>query len=199
VTSPQATQAASDDLKTVLTWTGADATRLEQARVQVSGMRIKAYGQIIAAATDSHPAFGANYDLVTDDAGVTRRLAVHMIRESGESHVSITRDGESTWLIQTAKGTERGDFNGAQDVDLVLSPLFNALPIRRLELHKNASDPVDVPLVYLRLPEGTVEPVTTRYSSDGSSVAVQSPVGDVTLTTDATGFVVDYPGLSSRV
>ncbi|MGZ8178094.1 putative glycolipid-binding domain-containing protein [Williamsia sp. SKLECPSW1] len=174
-------------------------TRLEQARVQVSGLRVKAYGQIIAAATDAHPAFGANYDLVTDDAGVTRRLAVHMIRESGESHVSISRDGESTWLIQSAQGTERGDFGGAQDVDLVLSPLFNTLPIRRLDLHRTPSEPVDVPLVYLRLPEGTVEPVTTRYSSDGSSVAVQSPVGDVTLTTDSTGFVVDYPGLSRRV
>ncbi|MEH3153926.1 MAG: putative glycolipid-binding domain-containing protein [Gordonia paraffinivorans] len=199
MTSPRATQAASDDLKTVLTWSGDHVTRLEQARVQVSGLRVKAYGQIIAAATDDHPAFGANYDLVTDDAGVTRRLAVHMIRESGESHVSITRDGESTWLIQSAGGTERGDFHGAQDVDLVLSPLFNALPIRRLDLHRTPSDPVDVPLVYLRLPEGTVEPVTTRYSSDGSSVAVESPVGDVTLTTDATGFVVDYPGLSRRV
>lgn len=199
MTSHQATQAASDDLKTVLTWTGSDVTRLEQARVQVSGLRVKAYGQIIAAATDDHPAFSANYDLVTDDAGVTRRLAVHMIRESGESHVSITRDGESTWLIQTAHGTERGDFHGAEDVDLVLSPLFNALPIRRLQLHTTPSEAVDVPLVYLRLPEGTVEAVTTTYASDGSTIAVRSPVGDVSVTTDAAGFVVDYPGLSRRV
>ncbi|MFD0925740.1 putative glycolipid-binding domain-containing protein [Williamsia deligens] len=191
--------AASDDRKTVLTWSGTDgSTRLEQARVQVSGSRVKAYGQIVSAAGE-HPAFNVNYDFVTDDAGVTRRLAVHLIRESGESHVSITRDGESTWLIQTAQGTERGDFGGAQDVDLVLSPLFNAMPIRRLQLHRTASDAVDVPLVYLRLPEGTVEPVVTRYSSDDSGVSVQSPVGNVTLTTDSAGFVVDYPGLATRV
>ena len=60
----------------ILTWRAHDVPRMESVRVQLSGNRIKAYGQIIGAATDEHEAFSATYDLLTNDAGITRRLAV---------------------------------------------------------------------------------------------------------------------------
>ena len=48
---------------------------MESARVQVAGGRVKANGRIVAANTASHPAFSASYDLVTDEAGATKRLS----------------------------------------------------------------------------------------------------------------------------
>ncbi|WUM22404.1 putative glycolipid-binding domain-containing protein [Williamsia herbipolensis] len=189
---------SADDFKKVFTWRGVDATRLEQVRVQVTGLRVKAFGQVIGAATDTHEAFSATYDLLTNDAGVTRRLSVHLARAGGETQISITRDGENNWLVQTPQGTERSDFGGAQDVDLVLSPFFNALPIRRLDLHRNPTQ-IQVPVVYLYLPEGSVAPATVSYDSSADGIAVQSPVGSSSITTDDSGFVRDYEGLAERI
>ena len=53
----------------VLTWRAPDVSRMESVRVQLSGNRIKAYGRVVAAATEAHPAFSASYDLVTDENG----------------------------------------------------------------------------------------------------------------------------------
>nr|WP_083877359.1 putative glycolipid-binding domain-containing protein [Gordonia rhizosphera] len=182
----------------MMTWRGEGADRLEQVRVLVTGMRIKAYGRIIAAATDEHEAFSASYELVTNDAGVTKRLSVHLLRVSGDTQLAITRDGEHNWLVQTPDGTVRSDFNGAEDVDLALSPMFNALPIRRHRLHEGSGD-IEVPVVYLYLPGGTVEPATLHYTAGPDSIAVVSPIVTSMLTTDENGFVADYAGLASRV
>ncbi len=195
----RAVDGSTDDFKSVLTWRGANETRLELARVQVAGLRIKAYGQIIGAATAEHEAFSATYDLLTNDAGITRRLAVHLVRASGESQISITRDGENTWLVQTPQGMERGAFDGAQDVDLALSPLFNALPIRRHNLHHDPGE-VEVPVVYLYLPEATATAATVHYTATADAITVVSPVSNgATITVDSTGFVQDYSGLAYRV
>ncbi|WP_374474350.1 putative glycolipid-binding domain-containing protein [Williamsia sp. DF01-3] len=183
----------------MMTWRGIGEDRLEQVRVAVSGNRVKAYGRIVAAATADREAFSASYDLVTNDAGVTKRLSLHLVRAGGDAQISITRDNEDTWLVQTARGMERSDFGGAQDVDLALSPFFNALPIRRLGLGKPAATPVAVPVAYLYLPTGEVKPATLQYTPGDGGIGVVSPVADTTLTVDDNGFVINYPGLAERV
>ena len=47
-----------------------------------------------------------------------------------ERQMSIARDEENMWLITDHEGESRAAYNGAMDVDMVLSPFFNALPIR---------------------------------------------------------------------
>lgn len=183
----------------MITWRGEGADRLEQVRLQVHGARIKAYGRIIAAATDDHEAFSASYELVTNDTGVTKRLSVHLLNAGGETQLAITRDGEHNWLVQRPDGTtSRSDFNGAEDVDLALSPMFNSLPIRRHRLIEATGDR-EVPVVYLYLPGGVVEPATLRYTAGSESIGVVSPVATSTVTVDDNGFVVDYVGLATRV
>ncbi|MGV9673391.1 MULTISPECIES: putative glycolipid-binding domain-containing protein [unclassified Gordonia (in: high G+C Gram-positive bacteria)] len=195
-------QAPSDtevaEFKTMITWRGVDTNRLEQVRVNVHGSRIKAYGRIIAAATDEYDAFSASYELVTNDAGVTKRLSIHLVQVGGETQIGISRDEENKWLIHSDGDTVRGDFNGAQDVDLALSPMFNALPIRRLGLAQTTGV-VDVPVVYVYLPTGVVEAATLQYSATSDGIAVVSPVAQSTLGVDDNGFVIDYPGLATRV
>ena len=62
----------------VLTWRSHDVVRVESARVAITGNRIRAHGRIVAAATDTHPAFSASYNLVTDDSGATKRLSIEL-------------------------------------------------------------------------------------------------------------------------
>jgi uncharacterized protein len=191
--------AGNGDFKTMMTWRGIGAERLEQVRVTVTGKRIKAYGRIIAAATADHEAFSASYDLITTDAGLTKRLSLHLVRAGGDTQISITRDGQDVWLVQTARGMQRSDFGGAQDVDLALSPFLNALPIRRLGLQKASTAPVTVPVAYLYIPSGEFSAEALQYTPREGGIDIVSPVAQATITVDDNGFVRDYPGLAERI
>jgi uncharacterized protein len=199
--------AAEDDKESawpaILTWRAHDDPRMESVRVQLSGNRIKAYGRIVSAATDSIPAFSASYDLVTDESGATKRLSLTVTMAQRERQLSIARDEENMWLVQDHSGnTSRGAYDGALDVDVVFSPFFNALPIRRTGLHQQA-DSVSLPVVYVWLPDLTVAGLNIGYSSAGpdtkDGIKLHSPVADTTVTVDDDGFIVDYPGLAERI
>ncbi|HTM85926.1 MAG TPA: putative glycolipid-binding domain-containing protein [Mycobacterium sp.] len=186
----------------VLTWRAHDVPRMESARVQIAGNRVKAYGRIVAAATASHPAFSASYDLVTDETGATKRLSLSVTMAERERQLSIARDEESMWMVQDHAQTSRSEHEGALDVDVMLSPLFNALPIRRTGLHQRAES-VTLPVVYVRLPELSVEAVSISYTSAGpapdAGIKLHSPVAETTITVDKDGFILDYPGLAERI
>jgi uncharacterized protein len=172
---------------------------MESVRVQLSGNRIRAYGRIVAAATGSHPAFSASYDLVTDEAGATNRLSLTVTLAERERQLSIARDEENMWLVQDHAGqSKRSAYDGALDVDVIFSPFFNALPIRRTGLYQR-TDSVTCPVVYVRLPELSVDPVTISYSSAADGIKLHSPVADTTITVDSDGFILDYPGLAERI
>ncbi len=171
--------------------------------MQLSGRRIKAYGRIVAAATASHPAFSSSYDLVTDESGATKRLSLTITLAERERQLSIARDEENMWLIQDHQNqTKRAAYDGALDVDVIYSPFFNALPIRRTGLYER-TDTVTLPVVYVRLPELSVEQATISYSSIGpdraAGIKLHSPVAETTITVDSDGFLLDYPGLAERI
>ncbi|BBZ02288.1 hypothetical protein MCHIJ_17250 [Mycolicibacterium chitae] len=183
----------------MLTWRAHDLPRMESVRIQLSGNRIKANGRIVSAATPQTPAFGASYDLVTDESGATKRLSLSVTLAERERQLSIARDEENMWLVQDHTGqTSRAAFDGALDVDVVFSPFFNALPIRRTGLHRR-KDSVTLPVVYVWLPDLTVEPVTIGYARTASGIKLQSPVAQTTITVDDEGFPIDYPGLATRI
>lgn len=193
---------AKQDWPAILTWRSNDATRIESTRVQLSGNRMKAHGRIAAAASQGHPAFSASYDLVTDDTGATTRLSLTVTLAERDRQLSVARDEENMWLITDNEGQARKAFEGAVDVDVVLSPFFNALPIRRAGLHLRAES-IALPVVYVYLPELTVTAATISYSSPepGSpdGIKLQSPVAETSVTVDEYGFILDYPGLAERI
>ncbi|MFE4503373.1 putative glycolipid-binding domain-containing protein [Rhodococcus sp. NPDC056743] len=182
----------------VLTWQAHNAPRMESVRVQLSGNRIKASGRIIGGACSEHPAFSASYDLVTDEAGITRRLSVRTALAAGERQMSISRDEEGTWMVENGANHQRSSFSGALDVDVILSPFFNTLPIRRFGLQNDTED-VEVPVVYVNLLDLRVEAATITYSSGTDGISVLSPVSSATVTVDHEGFILDYPGLAGRI
>ena len=185
-----------------LTWRAHDASRMESVRVQLSGKRIKAYGRIVAAASGTHPAFSASYNLVTDEGGTTKRLSLTVTLAERDRQLSVARDEENMWLVTDHQGQSRGYFDGALDVDVIFSPFFNALPIRRTGLHSRV-DSVSLPVVYVNLPDLTVKPTSISYSSfapdSGAGIKVRSPVADTTIIVDGEGFIIDYPGLAERI
>ncbi len=184
----------------ILTWHAHDVPRMESARVQLSGDRIKAYGRIVAAATSAHPAFSASYDLVTDEVGGTKRLSLTVTLAERERQLSIARDEENMWLVQDHSGqTSRSAFDGALDVDVILSPFFNTLPIRRTGIYRNVGESVTLPVVYVRVPDLSVDVATMSYHSVAEGIKVHSPVAETTLTVDQDGFLLDYPGLAERI
>jgi hypothetical protein len=186
----------------VLTWRAHDVPRMESARVQLSGNRIKAYGRIVAGAAGKHPAFSASYDLVTDESGATKRLSMSVTLAERDRQLSIARDEENMWLVTDHQGQSRSAYDGALDVDVIFSPFFNALPIRRTGIFRRV-DSVTLPVVYVTLPDLTVKPASISYTSAGpdshEGIKLHSPVAETTITVDDEGFIVDYPGLAERI
>jgi len=175
---------------------------MESVRVQLSGKRIKANGRIVAAEADTNPAFAAYYDLLTDETGATKRLGMTVTVAERERQLVVARDEENMWMVTDHQGESRAAYQGALDVDVVFSPFFNALPIRRVGLNERA-DSVTVPTIYVRLPEMSVTSAVVSYNSPAAGaregIKVHSPVSDVTLTVDADGFIVNYPDLAERI
>ncbi len=173
---------------------------MESVRVQLSGKRIRANGRIVAAATAGNPAFGAFYEVQTDESGATKRFGLTVTLAERERQLAIARDEENMWLVTDHQGERREGYNGALDVDVVFSPFFNALPIRRLGLHERP-DSITLPMVYVNVPEMSVTAATVSYSSVGGldGIKLRSPVADTTVSVDADGFIVDYPGLAKRI
>src|SRR6202012_2707925 len=172
----------------MLTWRSHDARRMESVRVQLSGKRIKANGRIVAAEADTNPAFAAYYDLHTDETGATKRLGMTVTLAERERQLVVTRDEENMWMITGHQGESSAPYDGARDVDVVFSPFFNALPIRRVGLNQGG-DSGTVPTFYVPRPDMTVASAAISYSSasaeSGEGIKVHSPVSDTTLTVDA--------------
>ncbi|MEO6880677.1 MAG: putative glycolipid-binding domain-containing protein [Mycobacteriaceae bacterium] len=181
----------------MLSWTSDDAARVESVRVQLGPRGVKASGGIVAAETSAHPAFSSSYDLVVDDEGVTRRLSLRTTTLSGEHEMALKRDTEGFWLVDDGRGAQRLSYGGAVDVDVALSPLFNTIAVRRLSMSTVDVD-LDLPVVYVALPELTVTGETEHYRSVAGQITSTTPRGEVELTVDPEGFVLDYPGLARR-
>ncbi|MFN2479079.1 MAG: putative glycolipid-binding domain-containing protein [Pseudonocardiaceae bacterium] len=186
----------------MFTWVGADRLRLEGARVVLGERGLRAIGSVVSAERDGIEAYTASYSLTTDEAGVVQRLTVRIARVAGEQHVILTRSEEGIWLVDHGQGAARTNFGGALDVDLAFSPLFNALPVRRLGLHRGAALH-DLPVVFVALPSLEVCRVSQTYRTaalgERAVISISSDTWEVELTVDADGMVLEYPGLASRV
>jgi hypothetical protein len=145
--------------------------------------------------------YSASYSLSSDETGVVERLTVRTTRAKGEQHVTLSRSEEGIWLVDHGQGAARTNFGGAVDVDLQFSPLFNALPVRRLNLHRVAAKH-DLGMVFVSLPglEVTRVPQTYRTVSLGEPavISLSSDSYETELTVDADGLVLEYPGLARR-
>jgi uncharacterized protein len=187
----------------MLTWRADDGHGFEGTRLQFgAGSAFRALGRLVRA--DSRGAFTASYRLVVAEDGVVERLSLTSATAERERHLTINRTEEGYWLLDTGSGGMRTDFDGAQDVDLAYSALFNSLPIRRLGMYRDPGD-YDIPVVFVSLPELEVSLVHQNYRtitpSDAGKPAVVGFRWDdfaADLVVDHDGVVISYPGIAER-
>jgi hypothetical protein len=187
----------------MLTWHGAAECGLESARVVPGGgLRLRVNGRLIVPAGADRDGYTADYELAVDEAGQVRRLLVNSMDAGQERQISLARSDDGNWLVDDGSGAQRGQFDGAVDVDVYGAALFNAIPIRRLGLHQAAGEHT-LPVVFVSLPELTATLMRQTYRT--VSIGEQSAVVEYSansfaaeLTVDHDGQVLDYPGLSHR-
>lgn len=192
-------------MATMTTWSSDDPAGpgLESARVVLGDTGFRAVGRMVRTTDDG--VFTASYRLVVGSSGGVERLVVDAAGEDRERQLTITRNDEGVWLADDGSGAARIDAGEALDLDLAYSPVFNALPIRRLGLHREKAEHT-VPMVFVALPEATVEVTeqtyrTVRTGAGGEPAVVGFAAGEFAaeITVDDDGMVLDYPGIARRV
>lgn len=188
----------------MITWQAEGGAGLEGVRVLLGASGgFRALGRLVRPDVAGH--FTASYRLIVTDDGRVSRVSVTSATARRERHLTINRTEDGFWLLDTGSGGTRAEFDGAVDVDLAFSPMFNSLPIRRLRLHREAGEHA-LPMVFVSLPALDVELVEQRYRTlrplDESGTAVVEfrwANAAAELEVDADGLVLHYPGLADRL
>lgn len=162
----------------------------------VGGWRLEGW----VAGLENGRAWGVRYELVVDDAGLTRAARVECRHDGGVAAVALEGDGAGSWAVDDAPAPH---LNGCLDVDLEASAFTNALPVRRLVLGVGAR--ADAPAAYVRAPGLQVERLEQSYArlpDEGGAARYDyaSPAFGfrAVLAYDAGGLVLDYPGIAVR-
>jgi hypothetical protein len=166
-------------------WDGLESGSTELCTV------LEASDGVRAAGTVRGPVGACTYTLTADARWQFRTLTVRLRERSLE----VAYDG-AAWTVD---GRARPDLGAAREVDLAVSPLTNALPIRRLRLAVGRS--ADITTAYVAVPDLTVVADPQRYTRLGPrEYRYESRDSDFarTLTVDERGLVVAYPGLFVR-
>ena len=172
-----------------LAWRGLEIDSLERLHIDegTSSIRIQS---IVDSARGRF-----SYEIVCDRNWVFRTLRLEAA--TGERAVELESDGKGEWTVD---GEWRSDLDECIDIDLSGTPFTNSLPIRRLDLA--IDDEADLMVAYVDFEELNVLPDSQRYTRlDEDLYRYESLDSDFTrdITVDASGFVVEYPGLFERV
>ena len=151
-------------------------------------------------AVEDGRAWSVRYEIVVDDAWLTRAAHVTSRSASGEHEVRLEADGSGHWRIG---GSAAPGLDGCFDVDLEASSCTNTLPVHRLGLA--IGDGADAPAAYVRAVDVDVERLEQRYiriEDDGARRRFDytAPAFDYRgpLVYDGSGLVLDYPGIAIR-
>jgi hypothetical protein len=152
------------------------------------------------AALEDGEAWTVSYAIVLDAAWMTREVRVSARSASGAHELTLESDAAGSWL---ADGARAPQLDGCLDVDLESSALTNALPIHRLALA--VGEEADAPAAYIRAGDLRVERLDQRYvrlpdAGAGERYHYSAPSFgfQCRLTYDASGLVLDYPGIAVR-
>lgn len=190
----------------ILTWQRVVSPSLESVRLLFSGSRLRAYGRIVAAANQvtGVEAFNASFAASVERAEESGRLMFRTTTAEEETQMSLSRSEDGVWLIDHGDGTQqRSSFDGAIDVDVSGAVTFNALPIRRLGLHREAGE-FELPVLMVSLPSLTISVVSQTYRTisiddHGSVISYTDADHGADLTVDPDGMIIDFPGRAHRI
>ncbi len=154
------------------------------------------------------------YRVASDKSWATRLVRVALLDGSG-AELALNADGAGHW--HDATGTSVALLSGCLDVDLGVTPYTNTLAIRRLALKPGKSTEIDAvsiePIKLADDPEGDeprlglrIRRARQRYTcldvgQSGASYRYESLASGfaATISVDADGLVIEYPGAWVRV
>jgi len=143
------------------------------------------------------------YDLAWDDKWRVHSARFSLIGQHGRTSLALRSDGNGHWFDELDRRLD--EFTGATDIDIMVTPMTNTLPIRRLDLQDGESREISV--VYVAIPSLSLSRQRQLYSRLGSigkgrhEVRFESLAGGFSaiLVVDDQGWVLDYPGVFRRV
>lgn len=176
------------------------AWRHEGARTGVEVGHFSSVDRVLVGCTtaveDDHTTWAVSYEISLYDDWRTRSARVTCRSAAGERRARVHADGDGHWTVD---GRAVPDLDGCLDVDLESSAMTNTFPVHRLDLA--VGETAYAPAVYVRV-DGTVERLEQQYTRIGErEFAYAAPAFDfaATLRYDASGLVVDYPGIATRL
>jgi len=180
-------------------WSPWSGPGLEHLYLREDHEQIAADGLILGV-KDQVP-FRVHYEIMCDLQWRVRTVHVQLL--SGQKQaLALHADGEGNWI--SAAGERLASLYGCLDIDISESPFTNTLSIRRAPFEPGVS--LTLTVVYLAVPELTIEPAQQRYTC-----LEKSPTGGLyrfeslssgfraDLPVDDDGLVLDYPGVFRRV
>lgn len=191
----------------MLTWQRIASPSLESVRLLFSEGRLRASGRIVAAANPGRgtEAFNASFIASVERSDQAGRLMFRTTTAEEERQITLSRTEDGIWLIDHGDGTtERNAFDGAIDVDIAGAVTFNALPVRRLALHREPAEQ-ELPVLCVSLPDLAVRLARQTYRtvsiSDGGEAVINysEPGYNEDITVDRDGMVIDFPGRARRI
>jgi uncharacterized protein len=183
----------------VAAWRHRDAREgFEAVFIEVSGGGVLVEGY--ATAVEEGEVWAIEYRIAADEHWKARSARVRGRGAAGANELVLESDGAGGW---TANGAPAPGLDGCPDVDLEASAFTNAFPVHRLALAVGGE--ADAPAAYVRALDLSVERLEQRYvrlPDDGARQRFHytSPAFDfeAELTYDASGLVLDYPGIAVR-
>ncbi len=166
-----------------------------------SGHRLEGH----TAAVEDGQVWAVHYTITLDERWATRAARVVCWSVDGERAMRLDADGAGHWEID---GSPVPELDGCLDVDLESSACTNTIPVRRLTLEVGQS--AQAPAAYVRALDLRVERLDQTYSRlddhgdggdhDRQRYRYRAPTFDFEglLVYDASGLVLDYPGIASR-
>ncbi|MEV6156796.1 putative glycolipid-binding domain-containing protein [Nonomuraea sp. NPDC052129] len=152
-------------------------------------------------AVEEGQTWAVGYTIEVDAGWRTRRARLTSRSVAGVRETVLESGDPGSWRVD---GVPAPHLDGCLDVDLESSAMTNAFPVHRLRLAVGAGQ--DTPAAFVRAVDLTVERLDQRYTripDEGrrQRYGYAAPVFDVAcrLIYDESGFVLDYPGLASRV
>jgi hypothetical protein len=152
-------------------------------------------------AVEDGEAWAVRYDIVLDEAWHTRTARVWGRSPTGEHEVRLDADGAGRWRVD---GVAAPHLDGCLDVDIESLACTNTIPVHRLAL--DVGRDADAPAAYVRWLDLRVERLEQRYvrvDDEGTRQRFHYTAPrfdyDDHLVYDASGLVLDYPGIGARV
>ncbi len=141
-------------------------------------------------------AYRIHYEIVCDASWNVQRVQINDLLTS--EILVLRRDQTDGWA--DLEGVALKEFNGCTEIDLMITPFTNTLPIRRLNLKLGESREVSV--AYIGLPGLQLSRMQQRYTclshdENGGTYRYENLKSGFTaeLRVDTDGLVVDYPNI----